>query len=68
MKYYYPYITNPNDCLKCLECATSCPVQAIEYEEDWALNENKCNDNQNKIRDVCMICMEACRKKIIQLR
>lgn len=68
MKYYYPYITNPNDCLKCLECTISCPVQAIEYEEEWVLNEEKCSGYQDRLRDVCMNCMETCRKKIIQLK
>ena len=68
MKYYFPYITNKKDCLKCLDCATSCPVQAIVYEEDWTLDEEKCSEYQNKLRDVCVNCMETCRKKIIQLK
>jgi len=68
MKYFYPYITNENECLKCLDCATGCPVQAIQYEVEWHLDKEKCGKYQKKIQDMCIGCMETCRKKIIQLK
>ena len=67
MEFYYPTITNKKDCRGCQDCVNSCPVHALEYNEDLHVDKKKCRKYQEKIQDICMNCVQYCRKKVIQL-
>ncbi|MHA1130270.1 MAG: 4Fe-4S double cluster binding domain-containing protein [Candidatus Helarchaeota archaeon] len=68
MEFYFPYVTNKAECRKCRDCLNACPVQAITYDDEWQVDKEKCRDYQEKIQDLCMNCVEYCRKNLIQLR
>lgn len=68
MEFYYPFITNKKDCRGCRDCVNSCPVHALTYDDDLQVDKEKCKNYQIKIKDVCMNCLQYCRKKVIQLR
>ncbi|MFX1293513.1 MAG: 4Fe-4S binding protein [Promethearchaeota archaeon] len=69
MEFYYPIIINKKECRGCEDCVRICPEQAISYNNDnWGVNKEKCKNYQKKIQDLCMNCVEYCRKNIIRLQ
>ena len=70
MEFVYPYITNKQECRGCEDCLRACPAAAISIDEnqEWHVDKEKCSRYQKKLQDVCMNCVQYCRKNIIQLR
>lgn len=67
MDFYYPYMANEHECVSCLSCVNSCPVGAISVENEWMVNKHKCKNHQMYIKDVCIRCLEHCKKGVIDL-
>ncbi|MHA1266553.1 MAG: 4Fe-4S binding protein [Candidatus Helarchaeota archaeon] len=67
MEYYFPYLTNQTKCRGCKDCIGACPAHAIDYEEEFDVDKEKCKEYQNRIEDICMNCLEYCRKQVIRL-
>ena len=58
--YVKPYILNDN-CIRCMLCVKSCPVDAIDYKsENMLVLEDKCIE--------CYCCHEVCESEAIELR
>ncbi len=67
MEFYYPTLSNKKECRQCRDCCKACPVQALSYDNEWSVDKEKCKKHQMKIQDICMNCVEYCRKNVIQL-
>ena len=70
MEFTYPYLTDKKECRGCEDCVKACSAEAISFDEnkEWHVDKEKCSKYQEKIEDICMNCIQYCRKKVIQLR